>query len=31
MAKFKLAKEIIVEKDEQALAPQVAITELKSK
>jgi len=30
-AKFKLAKEMVVEKDEQALAPQVAITELKSK
>jgi len=28
-AKFKLAKELIVEKDEQALAPQVAINELK--
>jgi len=29
MAKFKLAKSLVVEKDEQALAPQVAITELK--
>jgi beta-glucosidase len=28
-AKFKLAKEMVVEKDEQALAPQVAISELK--
>ena len=28
-AKFNLAKELIVEKDEQALAPQVAINELK--
>ncbi|MBB3056700.1 glycoside hydrolase family 3 C-terminal domain-containing protein [Mucilaginibacter gotjawali] len=30
-AAFKLAKEMVVEKDEQALAPQVAISELKSK
>ncbi len=29
-AKFTLGKEIIVEKDEKALTPQVAITELKS-
>ncbi len=28
-AKFKLAKALVVEKDEQVLAPQVAITELK--
>jgi len=30
-AKFKLAKELVVEKDEQALAPMGAISELKSK
>ncbi|MFI5160404.1 MAG: glycoside hydrolase family 3 C-terminal domain-containing protein [Sphingobacteriales bacterium] len=30
-AKFKLAKEMVVEKDAQALTPQVAITELKGK
>jgi beta-glucosidase len=30
-AKFRLAKEMVVEKDQQALAPQVAITELKGK
>lgn len=29
-AKFTLGKEIVVEKDEKALTPQVAITELKS-
>jgi len=30
-AKFTLGKETVVEKDEQALAPQIAISELKSK
>ncbi|HTD40350.1 MAG TPA: fibronectin type III-like domain-contianing protein, partial [Mucilaginibacter sp.] len=30
-SKFKLAKEQVVEKDEQALAPQIEISELKSK
>jgi beta-glucosidase len=29
-AKFKLAKELVVEKDEQTLAPQVVISELKN-
>jgi beta-glucosidase len=30
-AKFTLGKETVVEKDEQALTPQIAITETKSK